>query len=214
MNKAKVRRLTLAVLVIVASLAVILLIYYQRDAVGDLHEYLQNRVNPAVFLLLMLILPITGVPLSIFLLLVGIKFGILWGIVLSGVLMCFHMIFTYWLVHSFLRSWIIRFMNSVELSAYASRRTLNTWHLVIFMLIPGLPYAIKNNLLALSGIEFKRYLLINWSTQFPMSVPLVLAGAAVIEMNPLTLSIVFLLLVMVVFLQQYARKKFGESQAG
>jgi uncharacterized membrane protein YdjX (TVP38/TMEM64 family) len=204
------RKLTIWILTAVLVIAV--LVYYQGDVVVRLHDYLQNDVNSFVFLLLMLILPVIGAPLSIFVLLIGIKFGILIGLVVTALLMGLHMICTYYIVHSFLRSWIIKLLRRLNLPAYPSKRTLNTWHLVIFMLIPGLPYAIKNNLLALSGIEFKRYLLINWSTQFPMSIPLVLAGAAVIEMNPLTISIVFFLLVLVVFLQQYARKKFGESQ--
>ncbi len=214
MKNNRGRRLTLGGLVLFAVLLIMVLVYYQGDAVLKLHDYLQNNVNPVVFLLLMLILPIAGVPLSIFLLLVGIKFGILWGVLLTGVLMFFHMIITYYIVHSFLRSWIIKILKRTKLSSFTTKRTLNTWHLLIFMLIPGLPYAAKSFLLALSDIGFKRYLVINWSTQFPMSIPLVLAGAAVIEMNPLTLSMVFLLLVLVVFLQQYARKKFGESQAG
>jgi len=214
MKNNRSRRLTLGGLVLFAVLLIMVLVYYHGDAVLKLHDYLQNNVNPFAFVLLMLILPIAGVPLSIFLLLVGIKFGILWGVLLTGVLMFFHMIITYYIVHSFLRNWIIKLLKRTKLSSFTTKRTLNTWHLVIFMLIPGLPYAAKSCLLALSDIEFKRYLVINWSTQFPMAIPLVLAGAAVIEMNPFTLSMVFLLLVLVVFLQQYARKKFGESQAG
>lgn len=197
--------------IVAAAVLIFVLAYHQGDAVVRLHDYLQNHVNPFIFLLLMLILPIIGAPLSIFVLLVGLKFGLLIGLMITALLMGLHMICTYYIVHSFLRGWIIKLLKRLDLPAYTTKRTLNTWHLVIFMLIPGLPYAIKNNLLALSGIEFKRYLLINWTTQFPMSIPLVLAGAAVIEMNPLTISIVFFLLVLVVFLQQYARKKFGES---
>jgi len=193
-------------------LLIVVILYHQGETLLSLHGYLQDRVNPYVFLLLMLILPIIGVPFSIFLLLVGLKFGIPGGLFFTGLLMGLHMICTYYIVHSFLRRWIITLLKRLKFPAYGSKSTLNTWHLVIFMLIPGLPYAAKNNLLALSGIAFKRYLIINWATQFPMSIPLVLAGAAVIEMNPLTISIVALLLVLVVFLQQYARKKFGDSQ--
>ena len=170
------RRLTLAILLIIAAFVIIILVYYQGDVILRLHDYLHNNVNPVAFILLMLILPVVGVPLSLFLLLVGIKFGILWGVFLTGMLMCFHMIITYYIVHSFLRSWIIKLLKRTKLSSLTTKRTLNTWHLLIFMLIPGLPYAAKNCLLALSDIEFKRYLLINWITQFPMSVPLVLAA--------------------------------------
>ncbi len=204
-------KLKRSIWIFTAVLLIAALFYVQKDAVSSLHDYLQNNVNPFVFLLLMLVLPIIGAPLSLFVLLIGIKFGILGGLVLTGLLMGLHMICTYYVVHSFLRGWIIKLLKRLKLPSYPSKRTLNTWHLVIFMLIPGLPYTIKNNLLALSGIEFKRYLLINWTTQYPLSIPLVLAGAAVIEMNPLTISVVLMLLILVVFLQQYARRKFGES---
>ncbi len=193
-------------------LLIVLLVFHQRDVIFNLHDYLQNSIDPLVFLLLMLVLPIFGAPLSIFLLLVGIQFGILGGLLITALLMVLHMICTYYIVHSFLRTWVIKVLKRLKLSRYTSKRTLNKWHLVIFMLIPGLPYTIKNNLLALSGIGFRPYLLICWITQFFMSIPLVLAGAAVIEMNPLIISLVLSLLILVVFLQQYARKKFGESQ--
>ena len=85
-------------------LLIVLLVFHQKDVIFNLHDYLQNSMDPYVFLLLMLVLPIFGAPLSIFLLLVGIQFGILGGLLITALLMGMHMICTYYIVHSFLRT--------------------------------------------------------------------------------------------------------------
>jgi uncharacterized membrane protein YdjX (TVP38/TMEM64 family) len=148
-----------------------------------LWDFLERRVNPLLFITLMLILPIFGVPLTPFLLLAGIKFGLVEGMLLSAAAMLGHMVVVYYLVHSFLRRWIIALLHRLHIAVPEQQAPPGWWPAALFMLIPGLPYAVKNTLLALSAMPFVPYLAINWATQFSLSLPFILFGGAVVEMN-------------------------------
>ncbi len=68
------------------------------------------HTNPLLFIGLMAVLPIVGVTIIIFLVFVGIKFGTMAGILITGLLMLFHMLVAYLISHSFLRPQIDRFL--------------------------------------------------------------------------------------------------------
>jgi uncharacterized membrane protein YdjX (TVP38/TMEM64 family) len=172
-----------------------------------MRSYLESHIHPGIFIALMLILPIVGAPISVFLVLVGMKFGIVEGILLSAVLMFLHMAITYYLVHSFFRSWITRLLKSYNMIIPDIGNSYNRWHALAFMLIPGLPYAVKNNLLALGGIPFTPYMVINWTAQFGLSIPLIILGGAVIEMNLSILGIAIVLLLASLLLKYSMRKR-------
>jgi uncharacterized membrane protein YdjX (TVP38/TMEM64 family) len=194
-------------------LAAIFSVLTEPALIGNLHEYLQYRVDPFLFLLLMLILPILGVPFSAFLVLVGMKFGLPRGLFFTALLMLIHMAITYFLVHSFLRNWILKLLKKLNLPDSFERKIASRWHLFFFMLVPGLPYAIKNFLLALSGLPLGPYLMINWLAQFGLSVPFIITGTAIIELNPVIISSAVLLLIMVLLIQSYAKRKYRTVKA-
>lgn len=191
-------------------LAVLALMYFEPAAI--LKSYLDNQVSPALFLFLMLILPVLGFPLSAFLILVGMKFGITAGIMITALVMALHMIFTYFLVHLFLRDWTISLLKKIDVSIPEEKMRLNNWQAMLFMIVPGLPYAVKNCLLALSTISFGAYLLINWGAQFSLSIPFIIIGKAAIDLDPTIISVGLVFLLIVFLLQYLARKKFQKMR--
>ena len=210
--KGLTRKQVVIPLVLLMLLVVIFFILQHPDPIQNMHDYLQFHVSPHVFLLLMMVLPIVGAPLSVFLLLVGMKFGIAGGIFFTAVLMAIHMVCTYYIIHSFLRGWIINLLTVLNLPFPAQRLNPSRWQLFLFTLVPGLPYTVKNNLLALSGIPFRTYLLINWTSQFFLSIPRVLAGTAIIELDPLIIAVAIFLLFIVFVLQRYAKQKYKKAR--
>jgi len=198
---SKPRLLALCTFWVVAAVSFVYIIIYHDPSIV-LREYLENEISPLLFILLMFILPIFGVPLSIFLVLVGMKFGVMPGIVIAAVTMLLHMGFTYFLVHSFLRDALGNVLKTFQIFAPLTQKTPGRWQAFILMLVPGLPYAVKNYLLALTGMEFVPYLYINWLAQFGLSIPFIVLGRAVIEMNLIVLA-VSLGLVLAGFLLQY-----------
>jgi uncharacterized membrane protein YdjX (TVP38/TMEM64 family) len=195
--------------IIMVTTAVYIFHYYDPSLI--LTEYLSRRIHPGIFISLMLILPLLGVPLSIFLVLVGIKFGIVPGLLLSAVIMLCHMALTYYLVHSFLRNWITTLLKPYKVSIPKLRNDRNRWHAFVFMLIPGLPYVAKNNLLALAEMPFVPYMAINWTAQFGLSIPFIILGSAIMEMDLTILIAALTLLLGGYLLQFYLRKKYGNT---
>jgi uncharacterized membrane protein YdjX (TVP38/TMEM64 family) len=177
-----------------------------------LWHLLEQRVNPLLFITLMLILPIFGVPLTPFLLLAGIKFGLVEGTLLSAAAMLGHMVMVYYLVHSFLRRWIIALLHRLHIAVPAQHAPPGWWPAALFMLIPGLPYAVKNTLLALSTMPFGPYLAINWTTQFSLSLPFILFGGAVVEMDYTLLATAFALALCGAVLLSFLKRKFWRSK--
>lgn len=184
---------------------------YRFDVSGILRSILESHIHPAVFIALMAFLPVLGAPINPFLVLVGMKFGIVEGILLSAVLMFFHMAATYFLVHSFLHDWVSRLLQRFKVSMPTILRDYTLWQVVIFMIVPGVPYAIKNNLLALAGYRFTPYMAINWLTQYGHGIPMIILGGAVIKMDLTIMGIAFLLLLAGYLLQQYVRKKIASK---
>lgn len=194
-------------LLAVALIILVFLLYYY-GLTGPLKHYLESHVHPAVFIALMLILPMLGVPVNIFLVLVGMKFGIAGGLLLSASLMFLHMAITYYLVHSFLRERFVRLLRHFDVSMPTLDKNGGRWQVIIFMLIPGIPYAMKNILLALAVYPFSPYMTINMSTQYGMGLPLIILGGAIIEMNSTVMAIAVILLLIIFIGQRYVRKRF------
>ncbi len=200
-------RIRVAVLLVLFLTLLALAVYavVNHQPIAALQNYLENRVHPALFILLMAVLPILGVPISMFLVLVGMRFGIAAGITLSAVLMLFHLTATYYLVHSFLRVWIGRMLHRFRIPVPELQMLSNKRYAVVFMLVPGLPYVAKNNLLALTGLPLVPYLLIGWLSQFVTSIPFIIFGGAVMELDFSVLALALALILAGFLLQRLIR---------
>ncbi len=207
---ARVRGAVLAVLVLTV-LAVAAYAFINHEPLTVLKNYLESRVHPLLFILLMAVLPICGVPISLFLVLVGMRFGIATGIALSAVTMLFHLSATYYLVHSFLRLWITGLLQRFSIPVPELQIMSNKRSAVVFMLVPGLPYVVKNNLLALTGLPLVPYLLIGWLSQFLTAISFVIFGGAVIEMNYSILALALVLILAGFLLQRFIRNNLPPS---
>jgi len=183
-------------------------IFTYHDPAQTLEIYLKDQIHPLVFLFLMAVLPIIGAPVSIFLVMVSIKFGIVFGIAVTALCMAFHMAVSYYLAHSFVYKWLtglLRLFN-ITLPNFVGHLSMRT--AFVFMLIPGVPYVVKNNVLALSKIDFLPYMLINWTAQFGMSIPLIILGRAVVEMNFYILAAAAALLVLIYLIQYLVKRRY------
>jgi uncharacterized membrane protein YdjX (TVP38/TMEM64 family) len=207
-GKSNLGKLSLAGGVLVALLAAAAFIVSDHEPAVMLREYLATRSHPGIFIVLMLVLPVLGVPISIFLVLVGIRFGVVGGVLLSAGIMFCHMALTYYLVHTFLRKWIVALLLAHDVAIPRLASPKNRRLAFVFMLIPGLPYAVKNNLLALSEMPFGPYMAINWTAQFGLSIPFIILGGVVMEMNPAILLLVLGFFGGTYLLQHYLKKKY------
>ena len=209
-------RLIYFICCLILIVAVFSYIGYLHEPLTLLKGYLKNAVDPLFFMLLLLVLPILGVPVSVFLVPAGMKFGMAGGLILAAFSMAFHMTVSYAMAHLFLQDWALRLLKRFRLSFPDFKNGRKYRHAFIFMLVPGLPYAMKNYVLALTEIGFGRYMLINWTAQFSTSIPLIVMGKGIIEMNPVILAYALGLLSVCYLLYYFLRrqqKKFSEKNS-
>jgi len=147
--------------------------------------------RPIVFIALMASLPIVGFPLSLFLILAGIKFGIFHALLITTFLMPLHLLISFFLANSLLRPYLEALMVRLDhpLPEIPEGRTV--LYTALFYAIPVAPYSLKNYLLAMTGTPLRYYLSLGWGIQLTMAVPFIGLGKSAAEMN-LGLSLVFM----------------------
>ena len=141
------------VVVIVGTIVALALEYgWWSELVGAL-----ERVNPVLTVVLMALLPLAGFSIGIVYVVAGLKFGLVWGgLAIIGVT-AVHLLGTHWIVRSFLRGPIERFLKRrgyrlPDFPAGAERSLA-----AMVALVPGPPYFLRNYALALSGIPLASY---------------------------------------------------------
>ncbi|MDW7773873.1 MAG: hypothetical protein SCH71_13380 [Desulfobulbaceae bacterium] len=193
---------------LVAVIALVISLFVAYNPPGLLFTQLNSDTNSLVFAALMAVLPLAGFPISIFLVLVGMMYGITGGIVLTGGIMLFHMIATYYLVHSLVRPLLVRLLQRFHMKIPKLPKRGKKRLGFVFMILPGVPYAAKNYLFALTEIPLAPYLLIGWAAQFGLSIPLIVLGKGVIRMDPLILLLGACLILIGLALQYYLRRLY------
>jgi uncharacterized membrane protein YdjX (TVP38/TMEM64 family) len=166
----------------------------------------QSQVHPALILLPYAVLPIAGVPIIPFLVLLGLRFGSAWGIVIMLAAMPIHLTVSFWFTRTVAGPWIKTLAEKVGATIPELPEKRQFGYGCLFMGIPGLSYALKNYLLPLSGIRFFPYLLCGWLIQGVMGVPFVIMGKALIQWDMKLMAVVGVI-VLVFFL---FKRKIGD----
>jgi uncharacterized membrane protein YdjX (TVP38/TMEM64 family) len=142
-----------------------------------------KKLSPAWLIPAFLILPLVGMPISVLLVLAGIRFGLWGGMVLATCGVLFHHLVTYHLVHRWLWD---RVQGRLRRSGYEVpiiEGANQAWLTVLFAAIHGPPYAFKLYLLALTEIPFRIYFWAGAPVYILFCLVPVGAGSAVMEVN-------------------------------
>jgi uncharacterized membrane protein YdjX (TVP38/TMEM64 family) len=116
-----------------------------------------DALNPIAVVPLMAVLPVVGFPISVVYLVAGAKFGPLWGGVVVTLATSSHLLLTYGIARSFLREPLRRFIERRHAHLPEIPEDEQAAVCVIAVLVPGLPYVIRNYLLALAGVKLRYY---------------------------------------------------------
>jgi uncharacterized membrane protein YdjX (TVP38/TMEM64 family) len=105
-----------------------------------------------VAVLLMAVLPLVGFPISVVYLAIGARFGPLVGLPILLGITAFHLGVTYWITGSFLRKPLDRLIarRGYHLPEFRPGEQVGAG--LIAILIPGLPYIVRNYLIVLTDI--------------------------------------------------------------
>ncbi|MBI4774435.1 MAG: hypothetical protein HY788_09695 [Deltaproteobacteria bacterium] len=165
--------------------AVLLLVYLadQYDWAAAAGRLINDNTPLAPFLILMAVLPILGFPISVFLVVSGIKFGLLGGILVSTLFYPLHLVLSYYLANSVVRQ---RLSKMLARWGYDTPRIPGQQLILygsIFAAIPVIPYTPKNYLLALAGLPFKPYVLICWPIHTALGLPFIFLGQSAVSLD-------------------------------
>lgn len=169
--KTKWILLTLAALLVLAAVMVL------SDVVDwrELRHSLEEMDRPPL-LALVAVLPVFGFSIAVIYLVVGAVFGGWIGLAVVGGATAIHLFGSHWIARSFLRAPLRRFLRRKKYHL-PDLPSGEEWSVVLMTaLVPGLPYFVRNYLLALSGIPLRRYFWICWAVYVFRSALVIFLG--------------------------------------
>ena len=206
------KRLTVIRVLAILTVGVLLaLLIWKTDPVHWMQVLVNRDTNPVLFITLMAFLPVVGFPMTVFLILVGIKFGTLYGMLITALTMPVHMILSYFLARTFFQKLLQDLLTrkGYSLPEVTSRKAVVG--VFIFLFLPGLSYALKNYLLAITEIRLPLYLAVNLSAQGVVTLPVAGLGGAAAEHNPIAIGLVLALIILVALGRWVYKKKKADS---
>ncbi len=178
------------------------------DEIAAFMNYvLREETHPGLFLLMFVVLPPIGFPISAFLVLIGAKFGAWAGVLIMAAGIPIHLLVAFFVAHSFLRAMIRRYLEKIDYELPEVPQDKVVWFSCFFMAVPGLSYTLKNYTLALSGVPFKYFFLSGYLIQAAMGIPFVIAGEALAGKSLLLLAAVLIVLLVIYFIVYKIRKR-------
>ncbi len=182
--------------------------YYQKVI-----SYIDESMSPFIYIALMLFMPLIGFPISVFLIIGGIKFGIFHGILLWLLVLPAHALIGFYVARP-LRNFLIRiFRDKLDYRIPEVPENNTAMFSFVFLAIPGIPYAVKNYMLPLAGVPFRYCVFMNAIIQSVQGIPFIVLGKSVADMD-MTLFYVAILFLLMVFIMLRYLKKWYEDKIG
>lgn len=155
---AKNRRAIWSIIgVIAVTIAAVCLIVLYTDIQWSTVTDWIAELNPLAVIPAMALLPIAGFPIAIVYLIAGARFGPLVGGVIVTFATAIHLLGTYAIARSFLRAPLQRFIEKRHARLPEIPVDEQALVCVIAALVPGLPYVVRNYLMALAGVRLKYF---------------------------------------------------------
>lgn len=163
-----------AVLLIIAASGIIFAFYGEFILLWE--GIKKGKLHPLYLIGAFLFLPIFGFPVTPLLVLMGVRFGSLAGLVLVLAIIPFHLFVAFFISHSVLNKHLQKLLNRLSLTVPTIPEAHRLQYGILFMALPGLAYSAKNYILPLSGLSLFYFMLCAWIAQGLLAVPFVVFG--------------------------------------
>jgi len=183
--------------------------FFQEDLKPILRFLENDQTHPAIVIFAFLILPLLLFPISALLLLIGLRFDMVSGLLIMFALMPVHLAFSFFVVRSVLRTQVEKLSMSKRYRHFQVPQNRLLEFSILFMALPGMPYSVKNYLLPLSGIRFRDYLLISWLVQGVMGIPFVVLGDAASQWSFYLFSAFLMLFIFLFIISRKVRRRYN-----
>ena len=134
-------------------LAVAVGLFFYHKELTLLWKLVKDRKTPPVYVIAtFIILPVFGFPILPLLVLMGVRFGAIIGLTLVFAVIRFHLAVSFWLTNYAFSKPIEKIIKnrSLEIPSIPDAHRLK--YSMLFMMVPGLSYSLKNYILPLSGL--------------------------------------------------------------
>lgn len=166
------------------------------------------------FMAAFLVLPLAGFPVSVFLLLAGVRFGLGGGMAVSAAGILFHHVAAYRLTHGLFRDRLRRRLEHAGHAVPPIKPGHRAWLTALFAALHGPPYIAKLYLWALTDVPFRIYLGVGAPVYILFCLVPVGAGSAVVDFNPAWLYGLVAVSVLLLAAGFWLRGKFGGRLPG
>ncbi|MEX2578759.1 MAG: hypothetical protein WD342_06850 [Verrucomicrobiales bacterium] len=186
--------------------------YVYRDELDREQLVAFGRNLPLVwYLLAFFVLPLGGVPITIFLVLAGLRFGIVGGMAVATAGVFFHNLVAFRLTHGYFREPVRNWLERHGWGIPAIPPKHRVWFTAVFAAVHGPPYAVKLYLLALTEIPLRIYLGVGAPVYAAFCIIPVGVGSAVMNFDPTWISVIIGLLAATWLLGYWLRRRFGDK---
>jgi uncharacterized membrane protein YdjX (TVP38/TMEM64 family) len=139
-----------------AAVAILSIILFTDLSLDSLTTAIE-RLNPVAVLPAMAVLPAFGFPIVVVYLIAGARFGPVLGGGVVALVTAAHLLITYGITKTFLRRPLERFLEKRRLHFPEIPADEHALVALIVALVPGLPYVVRNYVLALAGVRLRVY---------------------------------------------------------
>ncbi|RJP94876.1 MAG: hypothetical protein C4518_02620 [Desulfobacteraceae bacterium] len=195
----------LTFIVLMAATVYILVAF---DLFHQITALINENTPPELFVGLMLVLPLAGVPMSFFLLFLGAKFGILTGLLILEILLPIHMIAAYVVAHAVRKPLVFYLVNRKHYQIPMVPEHHELMFSFFFISFPAFPYAVKLYLMPLAGVRFRYCVWLNWAVQGILCIPFVFLGKSAIDLNVEMFGITLVIFVILFIFLRWAKKRY------
>ena len=170
------------------GLGLVVLLFVEFVDLKNVREWMQH-LDRRLLLVLVAILPLVGFSISMVYLVIGAVFGGPVGVAVVAGITAIHLLASHWLGEGWLREPVRRWLSRRKREVPAVPKG-EEWSVALMTaLVPGLPYVVRNYVLALSGIPLRTYFWICWPIYVARSCLVLFLGDFADDFSPKRLMI-------------------------
>jgi uncharacterized membrane protein YdjX (TVP38/TMEM64 family) len=200
-----------AAIVLLAIFAVFAL-FHLRDVLHTIAEWIES-MGPLAFFTAMTLIPLAGVPITIFYLAAGAAFDPAVSILGTASALALNHLAAHALGGRALRPLFAFFLRRGRYTLPELGAPGSIYKALLIKLTPGLPFALRGYMMALSGIPLHVFLVVSWPISMAYAMPMILIGDSAEEgrIGPAALAIGAMLLLGLLTL--FVRDRLGRRRA-
>lgn len=169
-----------------------------------------RALSPAWLLVGFILLPLAGVPVSIFMVLAGVRFGFWGGMGVTLLAMFLHHLLAYYVIQTWLRERVKASLVRAGYPVPDLKKNNQLWFTLLFAVFWGPPYIVKVYSLALTNLPFRIYSGATLPVYLLLGAVKVGAGSAVILLDPTGIYLIIGLMILLAL----ATRWIGKRHAG